>query len=120
MPYKDPVKRREYNRTYLREYYKRNRQRMIDESQKRRKILRRKKKQWIVDNLGGKCQKCGYNYYIGALDVHHLNPEEKDDDWKISLTSWSWKQIETFINDNKGDIVLLCSNCHREEHADLV
>ena len=27
---------------------------------------------------GGKCEKCGYNKYLGALEFHHLNSEEKD------------------------------------------
>jgi hypothetical protein len=27
---------------------------------------------------GGKCQCCGYNKYIGALEFHHVDPEQKD------------------------------------------
>ena len=29
-------------------------------------------KQQCVDYKGGKCQHCGYNTYIGALDFHHI------------------------------------------------
>ena len=27
---------------------------------------------------GGKCEKCGYDIYLGALEFHHINPNEKD------------------------------------------
>lgn len=26
---------------------------------------------------GGKCEKCGYNKNIAALQFHHINPEDK-------------------------------------------
>lgn len=28
-------------------------------------------------SLGGKCQECGYNKNIAALEFHHINPDEK-------------------------------------------
>lgn len=31
-----------------------------------------------VQYKGGKCCVCGYNKYLGALEFHHLNPNEKD------------------------------------------
>ena len=27
---------------------------------------------------GGKCERCGYSTYLGALDFHHLDPTEKE------------------------------------------
>jgi hypothetical protein len=32
-------------------------------------------KEMLVAELGGKCQKCGYDRYVGALQFHHLDPE---------------------------------------------
>lgn len=29
-------------------------------------------------SLGGKCQECGYNKNIAALEFHHINPDEKE------------------------------------------
>ena len=49
-----------------------------------------------------KCQKCGYNKYIGALEIHHLNPEEKESNHERQK-----KNLDI------TNLVLLCSNCHR-------
>ena len=32
----------------------------------------------LVEEAGGKCQKCGYNKSIWALSFHHNDPTEKD------------------------------------------
>ena len=32
----------------------------------------------IKQQRGGKCEKCGYDKYLGALDFHHLDPSQKD------------------------------------------
>lgn len=74
-------------------------------------INRQKVKQQSVDYLGGKCSKCGYNKCIAALEFHHLNPKQKDKDYEY----YKWK----FDNKLKSELdkcVLLCANCHREEH----
>jgi hypothetical protein len=73
----------------------------------------RRLKQQCVEYKGGKCEKCGYNRYIGALDFHHNEPEQKR--FGIAMR-WATK----FTEDIKAEIskcILLCSNCHREEHA---
>ncbi len=31
-----------------------------------------------VEYKGGKCYVCGYNKYLGALEFHHMDPNEKD------------------------------------------
>jgi len=70
------------------------------------------RKQTAIEYKGGKCCKCGYNKYIGALEFHHTNPKEKEFDWKtIRLVSKDkfYKELDKCI--------LLCANCHREEHA---
>lgn len=68
-------------------------------------------KQQSIDYLGGKCSKCGYNKCIAALEFHHINPNEKD----IDYANYKW----TFSDKLKSELdkcVLLCANCHREEH----
>ena len=69
------------------------------------------KKEKAVTYKGGKCEKCGYNKCIAALDFHHKNPEEKIYDVK-SLMNRKWELIQEEID----KCILLCSNCHREEH----
>jgi hypothetical protein len=65
------------------------------------------------------CQRCGYNKSFEAIDGHHKNPLEK----KSKQDHFSYWILETPSNfKNKiinNDILFLCSNCHRELHADL-
>ena len=70
-----------------------------------------KLKKLAVEFLGGKCSKCGYNKYYGALDIHH--PGKKSDNWG-KLRKRTWEHIRAVLIKDK--CVLLCSNCHREHH----
>ena len=65
--------------------------------------------------LGDKCQICGYDKCIQALDFHHVNPEEKEFDFKGN-TNRSWATTRNEIQ----KCILLCANCHREVHAGLI
>ena len=72
----------------------------------------RKYKIDIVKYMGGKCKFCGYNKCIHSLDIHHINPEHKDP---------NFKQMRKILrNDLKKELekcVLICANCHREIHT---
>ena len=75
------------------------------------------KQRWIerkekaVEYKGGKCQDCGYDKCIAALEFHHLDPASKEANWnKIRL--WEWSRVENELD----KCSLLCSNCHRERH----
>lgn len=69
-------------------------------------------KEKAVQYKGGKCQYCGYDKYIGALEFHHLDPSQKDFTFgnKGYIRSWEKMKIEL------DKCILLCANCHREEH----
>lgn len=73
--------------------------------------LSRGKKIRAVIYKGGRCNNCGYNKCIAALDFHHLSPVEKDPNFNTMLY-WKWERIKKEID----NCVLLCSNCHRELH----
>lgn len=75
---------------------------------------RRSIKNMLVQYKGGKCQICGYNRCISALDFHHLNPEEKD--FHISGGTKSFEKLKTEVD----KCILVCSNCHREIHAGII
>lgn len=62
---------------------------------------------------GGKCERCGYDKYLGALEFHHTDPSEKD--FTIGNRDFRLKDC---IEESKK-CVLLCANCHREIHAGL-
>lgn len=65
--------------------------------------------------LGNKCQICGYDKCIQALEFHHINPEEKTLDFKDNPNR-SWEKTRNEIK----KCILLCANCHREVHAGLI
>lgn len=77
-------------------------------SQKNRWVARKKK---VVEIMGGKCCKCGYDKNYACFDLHHLEPSEKDYDWKkLRLKKW----IDILEEIKK--CILVCRNCHGELH----
>lgn len=56
-------------------------------------------------SLGGRCSRCGYAKNLTALDLHHKNKNEKE-----GITESHCPQIDY------KKFILLCANCHREEH----
>ena len=79
------------------------------------RIRARKIKDIIINELGGECLHCGYNKSQAALDLHHSSPE-KDFTW-VEIRKMAEYRILDFVRKEK--LVLLCSNCHREEHDKL-
>jgi|ERR1044072_3654388 predicted transcriptional regulator len=75
----------------------------------------RENREYAVNKLGGKCANCGYNRYIGSLDIHHLDPSIKDENFK-SMRGWSIIRIDREIE----NCVLLCRNCHSELHGGYI
>lgn len=75
--------------------------------------LTRKNRGLAIQLLGGKCSKCGYNKYHGALHFHHPDPSLKDDMFH-RLRNRRYDYIEKTLIEQK--CVLLCANCHIEEH----
>lgn len=79
------------------------------------KNYRARLKKRIVYVMGNKCQCCGYNKLNSALELHHLNPEEKDFALGTNVNI-SWISARQEIQ----KCILVCANCHREIHAGLI
>lgn len=73
-------------------------------------------KQKCLEYKGGKCIVCNYNKYIGALEFHHLDPKQKD----FSLSDMSSRSFTKEIKKELDKCILVCSNCHKEIHGNLV
>lgn len=69
------------------------------------KYYNRKVKARLVGKKGGRCEICGYDKCIGAMEFHHKNPEEKEG-------MFDYRKL----NFNLAKVQLICSNCHREIH----
>lgn len=70
-------------------------------------------------NAGGKCNICGYDKCLKALDFHHTDPTTK----AISVTGKKKTMYEVLRDLGRNAAVLelqkcelICANCHRELH----
>lgn len=69
------------------------------------------KREYALSKLGGKCLHCGYDRHSCALDIHHLDPSQKDEKFH-GMRGWSIERIDREI----AGCILLCKNCHAIEH----
>lgn len=70
-------------------------------------------KERIIQSFGGSCGICGYKKCHRSLDLHHINPNEKDFPiGRIRANPISWSSIVVELR----KCVLLCRNCHGEIH----
>ncbi len=70
-----------------------------------------RKKAFAVDMMGGKCQICGYDKCINALEFHHIN-DDKEYDPAYIVRRWSWERVKPELE----KCIMVCANCHRELH----
>lgn len=80
---------------------------------KQQRLRGLKRKYEAILSRGGKCEKCGYDHNIAALDFHHINPEEKE--FEIDLRKFSNLSLEK-LQKELDKCILVCANCHRELH----
>ena len=63
---------------------------------------------------GSSCTKCGYIKNVKALEFHHVDPSKKEiQPSRLSNKPWEYARQEL------DKCVVLCANCHREEHHRL-
>ena len=74
---------------------------------------RRKVKETLVREAGGACALCGYARYPGALQFHHLDPDDKAFTVSNSGTTHSIARAR----EEARKCALLCANCHAEVEA---
>lgn len=97
---------KECQRKNNKKHYKNNKEKYIENSIKN--------KIWYYNlKIGLKCNRCGFDNPV-ALDFHHKEPLKKE--FEINYNSLLGKNKEQIKMElNKCEI--LCSNCHRIEHA---
>ncbi len=71
---------------------------------------RRKVKEILVEEAGGRCQLCGYDRCIHALQFHHRQPTEKS----FGIAHRGLTRAISEVRTEMAKCVLLCSNCHVE------
>lgn len=71
----------------------------------------------MIEYKGGECENCRVKLidtHYCIFDFHHIDPKTKDVNFK-RIKFQKWDKIKNEIDKCK----LLCSNCHRLEHAKL-
>lgn len=66
----------------------------------------------LIFERGNKCEECGYNRCIDALQWHHIDPNEKE----FGISHRRGAPIDILREETKK-CRLLCANCHSEAHA---
>lgn len=107
-----------WSKTTILRYVNVDKSKLTDEEKKKNNSdsvvsWRKRAKIKLVEYKGGKCECCGYNKCVGAMEFHHLNSEEKD--FTISGKSWSFEKIKQEVD----KCIMVCSNCHKEIHAGI-
>jgi transposase len=74
---------------------------------------RRRVKDLLVREAGGRCRLCGYDSSTSALQFHHLDPRDK----LFGVAQGGMGRSLDRLREEARKCVLLCSNCHAEVEA---
>ncbi len=99
---------REYHKQKSKEHYQKYRQAYLDRSQQRKSVLR----SLLIEAKKGGCINCPEKEPC-ALDFHHV----RDKEFEVSLMRG---RNEKKILEEIDKCVVLCANCHRKVHANLI
>jgi DNA-binding CsgD family transcriptional regulator len=69
---------------------------------------RRRAKLRLVQEFGGRCELCGYDEFLAALQFHHVDPELKE----FGLAMRGLTRSMEALREEAAKCVLLCANCH--------
>jgi len=109
-----PRKTKEEIRAYGRDYYRRNRERLLQKQAEKNKQFAEKRRQWLVNYKSGlKCARCGESH-PATLTFHHVKPLDKS--FAIGDTRFTLKISLKRLLAEIDKCEVLCANCHAKEH----
>lgn len=76
----------------------------------RQETFRKAMRDYGIEHLGGKCQRCGYDKCKSALAFHHKDPSKKELNFSSGFLGFEKFKKEL------DKCILLCANCHAEIH----
>ena len=100
-------------RAYNREYYQRNRERLLEKQAEKNKRFAESRRKWLVDYKKTlKCARCGETH-PATLTFHHKNSSEKSFEIGNAIVlGVGLKKLLAEIE--KCEVI--CANCHAKEH----
>ena len=100
-------------RRYNREYYLKNREKLLAKQREKNRRFAENRRKWVSDlKRTLKCERCGEDH-PATLTFHHRDSSEKD--FEIGNSVWMGVSLERL----KAEIEkceVLCANCHAKEH----
>lgn len=90
-----------------RDYYATNKQKFLD-----RKKISTEKILLVKREMGGRCQLCGYDRSLYALQFHHVEEKGKKE---YNVSYMSYMPLAKIRKEAKK-CILICANCHFEIH----
>lgn len=110
--------RKKYSLKHRRVYYERNKESQKIKNNARHMGYYQESKEYAVDFLGGKCEKCG-NKKFEQLCFHHRDPGQKS--FNISgVLRKPLKSIKNMLREELLKCELVCRNCHATIHHELL
>jgi transposase len=76
---------------------------------------RRRVEETLAEEAGGRCALCGYDRYLGALQLHHLDAAGKS----VGIAYARVARSPDRSRAEAATCVLLCGNCHAEVEAGI-
>ena len=104
MPYKDKEKQREAQRLWAQKKYR--------ESGNAGNISLQRRKQMVIDAKNVPCARCGEEHPHYVMDLHHINPDEKEGQIGHFIKSGNYHSLQEEID----KCICVCANCHRYIH----
>jgi transposase len=77
---------------------------------------RRRLKAILVEEAGGRCERCGYDRCVAALHFHHRDGRTKS----FGLADRGYTRSLEVVRREAAKCMLLCSNCHAEVELGMV
>lgn len=117
MPYKDPIKRAEYQTQYMKRYLKNPEARQKHKIRVARNDAKTRKQIDVIlaEFRKNGCSKCLEKDPV-CIDAHHLDPTEKD----FTLADARGRKLSpTKVKEELEKCIPVCANCHRKIHANM-
>jgi hypothetical protein len=84
----------------------------LEDQVQRTNARRNKLREQILDILGRKCVRCGYDADVRALQIDHVNGGGSQERKKLVYGIPYYRRILESVQTNSGEFQVLCANCN--------